>query len=254
MKYYFLITALLCIIYYFLLVWHSRKLRSTFAVFWLFTGGVHLIAGCAPLPVYIYKILGILCVLGWMCFLFTEFCIVTGMFCRNTGKTDCIIVLGAQVKGTKITDSLKRRLDRALLYLESFPDTTVIVSGGRGPGEQITEAEAMAGYLIQNGIDAAHIIKENKSVSTRENLKYSRKFLDPRHDSVGIVTNGFHMYRAVLIAEQEGYYNIRKIPASSNPVFQLNYLVREFFAVLQVWTAKKRKRKYNGRQTNSEKQ
>ena len=109
----------------------------------------------------------------------------------TTGKTDCIIVLGAQVKGIKITDSLKRRLDRAVRYLREFPETKVIVSGGKGPGEDITEADAMGDYLISCGIDPGRIVRENRSASTRENLRYSGKYTDPEHDSVGIVTNGF---------------------------------------------------------------
>ena len=154
---------------------------------------------------------------------------------RERQKVDCIIVLGAQVKGKKITDSLKRRLDRAALYLKKYPDTRVIVSGGQGPGEEISEADAMAAYLIRSGIDRERIIREDQSTSTSENLRYSRKYTDPEREDIGIVTNGFHMYRALLIAGQEGYRNAYKIPASSNPVFQINYLMREFFAVVHVW-------------------
>lgn len=93
----------------------------------------------------------------------------------------------------------------------------------------------MADYLIRFGIDEKKIIREDRSVSTRENLRFSRQFTDPEQGITGIVTNGFHMYRACLIAKQEGYRNIYKIPASSNPVFQLNYLMREFFAVIHAW-------------------
>ena len=193
MKYYFLITGVLCILYYLMLVYHSRKLRSTFAVFWLLTGGVHLLIGCAPFPVYVYTGLAAVCGVLWVCFISVEALIVSAMFSRYDRKTDCIIVLGAQVKGTNITDSLKRRLDRAVRYLREFPETKVIVSGGKGPGEDITEADAMGDYLISCGIDPGRIVRENRSASTRENLRYSGKYTDPEHDSVGIVTNGVHM-------------------------------------------------------------
>ena len=226
MKYYFLITGILCILYYLMLVWHSRKLKSTFAVFWLFAGGAHLIIGCAPLPVYVYTFLTAVCGVCWLCLIIVETRIFSAMLSRCDREVDCIIVLGAQVKGKKITDSLKRRLDKAVLYLGKFPDTRVIVSGGQGKGEDITEADAMADYLIRSGIDAEMIIREDRSVSTRENLRFSGRYIDPEHDIIGIVTNGFHMYRACLIAKQEGYRNVYKIPASSNPVFQLNYLIR----------------------------
>ena len=235
MKYYFLITGILCLLYYLILVWYSRKLRSTFAVFWLFTGGAHLIIGCAPLPAYMYTFLSVVCGVCWLCLITVEIRIFSAMFSRCDRKADCIIVLGAQVKGKRITDSLKRRLDKAVLYLRKFPDTKAIVSGGQGKGEDITEADAMADYLIRSGIDGKRIIREDRSVSTRENLRFSGRYTDPEHDVIGIVTNGFHMYRACLIAGQEGYRNVYRIPASSNLVFQLNYLMREFFAVIHAW-------------------
>lgn len=179
MKYYFLITGILCLLYYLVLVWHSRKLRSTFAVFWLFAGGAHLIIGCAPLPAYMYTFLSAVCGTGWICLLLVEIMIFSAMFSGKERIVDCIIVLGAQVKGKKITDSLKRRLDRAALYLKKYPGTRVIVSGGQGPGEEISEADAMAAYLIRSGIDRERIIREDKSTSTIENLRYSRNIQTP---------------------------------------------------------------------------
>lgn len=241
MRYYFLITGILCIVYYLILVWYSRKLRSTFAVFWLFGGGVHLILGCAPFPAYMYTLIALVCAAGWICLAAVEAKILSGMVSRCDRETDWIIVLGAQVKGRNITDSLKRRLDKAVTYLKRFPETKVIVSGGQGPGEEISEAEAMAEYMIRCGISSRRIIKEDRSTSTRENLQYSRKYVDADKEKIGIVTNGFHMYRALLIAAREGYRNVYKIPASSNPVFQINYLMREFFAVIHVWLSDKMK-------------
>ena len=127
------------------------------------------------------------------------------------------------------------RLDAAFFYLKHSPQTKVIVSGGRGPGEDISEAEAMSGYLMKHGVPKEKIFLENRSTSTRENLRFSRKYADAEKDRVGIVTNDFHIYRSSLIARQEGYENIIMIPAGSNPVFQINYLVREFFAVVRTW-------------------
>ena len=156
------------------------------------------------------------------------------MYERCDEELDWIIVLGAQVRGRYITNSLRRRLDRALAYAGRFPGVKVIVSGGQGPGEAVTEAEAMAGYLLEKGVPRGQIFLEDKSASTRGNLRFSRKYADAERDKVGIVTNDFHIYRSSLIARQEGYRNIYLIPADSNPVFQLNYLVREFFGVIQV--------------------
>lgn len=238
MKLYFLIVGVLCLIYYVILVCYSRKLRSTFAVFWLLFGGAHLIAGCAPLTAYTYTILTWICAICWIIFLFVESRIIAALFSPGEKEADVLIVLGAQVRGTRITDSLKRRLDRTLVYLKRYPDVKVIVSGGQGPGEDVAEADAMAEYLLKNGVSPKALFREDQSVSTRENLRCSRKYLDGGRDRIGIVTNGFHIYRALMIAKQEGLCNLIPVPASSNPVFQVNYLVREFFAVLYVWMKK----------------
>ena len=98
----------------------------------------------------------------------------------------------------------------------------------------------MALYLEECGIKRERIHLEDRSTSTRENLRFSGAFADRERDKIVIVTNDFHIYRASVIAKQEGYRNILLLPADSNPVFQLNYLVREFFGVLHVWTFSKR--------------
>ena len=150
MRYYFLIMGCLCILYYLVLAFYSRRLRSTFAAFWLISGGVHLVLGCAPLPVYVYKALGWFCLGCWILFLFIEFKIIRGMCAQCDEELDWIIVLGAQVRGRYITNSLRRRLDCALAYAQRFPRVKVIVSGGQGPGEAVSEAQAMAEYLEEN--------------------------------------------------------------------------------------------------------
>ena len=112
MQIYFLITGILSILYYLILVFYSRRLRSTFAVFWVILGGAHLVIGCAPLPVYMYTVLGVLCTAGWCIFIMIEVRIIKAMLSRCDRHADYIIILGAQVRGKKITDSLKRRLDK----------------------------------------------------------------------------------------------------------------------------------------------
>lgn len=235
MRYYFLIIGILCILYYLLLCLYSRRTNSTFARFWLAAGGVHLILGCAPLSVSAYRLLGCAAAVIWIIFLTVEAGIISAMKRRCRKQVDHVLILGAQVRGTWITDSLKRRLDAAVDYLREFPDADVIVSGGQGSGEDIPEAEAMALYLLSRGLDESKIIKEDKSTSTRENLRFSRNYLDAENDSVAVVTNDFHIFRASLTARREGYAHVSAIPASSNPVFQLNYLVREFFAVTAMY-------------------
>ena len=77
-------------------------------------------------------------------------------------KPDYVIVLGAGLRGSEISASLLYRLNSALEFNKLYPDVKIIVSGGQGPGEDLTEAEAMKNYLISNGIDKELIIKEEK--------------------------------------------------------------------------------------------
>lgn len=200
--------------------------------FWPAAGIIHL---CLAIPAYkgICKwIVLILLTAGWLIFLAVEGRICMTMKMQAPKGLPWVIVLGAQVRGTRITNSLMRRLDAALAYLEENPDTRVIVSGGQGKGEAISEAAAMSGYLKQHGIGKARIYEEGASTSTRENLRFSSRIIGSLTEPVGIVTNNFHMYRSILLGHIEGYQVLESISASSNPVLFLNYMVREFFAIL----------------------
>ncbi len=230
MKIYFEVIGIICLIYYFIICYYTKKWNSTFSLFWLGIGIMHIIVAIMPFSQN-KKLLALLIVFG-IFFLIIEGAICCAML-KNTQKSlTYIIILGAQVRGTKITDSLKRRLDAALVYLNRNPDTCVIVSGGQGKGEALSEAAAMAGYLYKHGIDKARIVLEDTSTSTWENLRNSSKIIGDLKQPVGIVTNNFHMYRALQIAKQIGYSDASGIAATSNPVLQVNYLVREFFAVI----------------------
>lgn len=238
MKLYFFLTGCFCLIYYLILCLYSRKWNSTFTVFWPLLGAVHLILGFLPLAGEIRRGLAVLLILIWAVFLFVEAQIIRVMFKNLQDSVPYIIVLGAQVRGRRITDSLKRRLDAALIYLEQNPETKVIVSGGQGKGEDISEAEAMAGYLQLHGIREERIIHEDTSTSTWENMKNSSRIIGDLDLRTAVVTNNFHLYRALQLGKKVGFQNLYGIAASSSPVFQINYLVREFFGVVKIWLLK----------------
>ena len=84
---------------------------------------------------------------------------------------DYIIVLGAHVNGTKLTLALLERVRRALLYLEENPGTKAVLSGGRGDGERISEAEAMYRYLTEHGISPERLIKEERSYKRKSGFQ-----------------------------------------------------------------------------------
>ena len=144
---------------------------------------------------------------------------------------DYIIVLGAQVKESGPSIVLRYRLDRAVSYLKENDNTLVIVSGGQGANEKATEASVMKEYLVNNGINENRIIIEDKSNTTKENLINSKK-ITRDNKSIGIVTNNFHMYRALLIGKKYKV-NAVGIPSKSNSYYLPNNLLREVFAYIK---------------------
>ena len=120
---------------------------------------------------------------------------------------DALIVLGAAVHGDRVTWVLSNRLDTAYDYAVAHPNTVLVVSGGQGDGESVTEASAMAGYLVRRGIDQSRILLEEKATSTAENFAFSKKIIDEQLDkdaSIGFVTTRFHVYRAGRVALKGG--------------------------------------------------
>lgn len=225
----------LCVLYYICIALYTRNWKPTFAWFWVLSGALWGFAGLGvkSLPAFLDPVIRIVLIVIFIIFFAVEIIILSGMLTLPKKGLPVIIVLGACVRGNRITGSLKRRLDKALAYLNENPETKVIVSGGKGRGEDVTEAFAMKKYLMQQGVEEERIILEEKSKTTRENLENSRKYL--KKESVGIVTNNFHMYRAVKLARYIGYEKVRGITAGSDPVLFLNYMVREFFAVLHMY-------------------
>ena len=117
---------------------------------------------------------------------------------------DAVVVLGAGVNGRTPSLTLRTRIDAAERYLRQHPDVPAVLSGGQGPGEDITEARCMYNELVARGIDPKRLILEERSASTAQNLRYSVPLLEERgFDSCGgrlaIVTNDFHMLRSKLL-------------------------------------------------------
>lgn len=150
---------------------------------------------------------------------------------------DVCIILGAQMKESGPSDVLQRRLDKALEYLRESPNTIVVVSGGQGSDEPVSEAQGMRDYLVARGIAEERILMEDVSTSTLENLNYSAKLIDKERDSVVVVTNNFHVFRAVSIARKQGYGAVQGMAASTHKGNVLNNLLREFLGVVKDFLA-----------------
>ncbi|WP_181592546.1 DUF92 domain-containing protein [Paenibacillus sp. YN15] len=125
-------------------------------------------------------------------------------------KSDYLLILGARVKGETVTLSLKSRLDRGVEYMNRYPEAKAVLSGGQGPGEEMTEAETMRRYMVGRGIAENRLILEQYSTDTYENMWFSKEVLneqgvDLNAVSVTVITNDFHMLRAKMLAKRAGF-------------------------------------------------
>lgn len=155
---------------------------------------------------------------------------------NNPGNIKYLIILGAKVRHDGISPTLKRRLDKAVPILKNDTNIIVIVSGGKGDDEPISEAKAMSDYLITKGIKPLRIISEDQSFSTEENLNNSKKLLLSSSNPIPIYlsTSNYHQYRAQLLAKKAGFepYGL----SSTTPNAELPYRTfREMIAIIVGW-------------------
>ena len=146
---------------------------------------------------------------------------------------DRLVVLGAGLRPDGYpSETLRFRLEAALRYMDENPETTCIVSGGQGFGEPLTEADAMAEYLVARGMDESRITKEELSTTTAENVLNSSELIEPGA-SVAVVTNDFHLYRALRIAEKNGLPGAHGLAARTNPLYLPHATLRECAAIVK---------------------
>jgi len=237
---FFGVAGILCLLYCLGMLFFVNTGTS----FFLIWGAVAVLCGLLSLllahknwvkriPRWLRRTALMLFVMGIALFVAVEGLIFSCFFAVPRSGADVCIVLGAQVKTSGPSDVLRRRLDKAAEYLRANPDTVVIVSGGQGGNEPFSEAQGMQDYLISVGIAPERIIQEAASANTRQNLEYSGRLIDRERDRVVIVTNNFHMFRALGIAKKQGYLSVEGLSASTHPSSLPNNLLREFLGVIK---------------------
>lgn len=146
------------------------------------------------------------------------------------------VVLGCRVYGERPSLSLVERLEAAYDYLVEHPEAVCVVSGGKGQGEDISEAEAMYRWLTDKGIDGTRIYKEEQSTDTDENIRFSKEVIKENglNEKIAIVTSEYHTYRASLLAEK---YGLQYGAAPGRTAIWLfpTFYVRELYAILAEW-------------------
>ena len=160
---------------------------------------------------------------------------------------DAVIVLGAGVNGSRASVVLQSRIDAVKAFLNgtydedlgtTSNDIPVILSGGQGAGEDISEAQCMYDALVKAGVDPNRLYLEEGSTTTAENFANAKALLtelglDPATAKVAVVTSDFHIFRAGFIAAGEGL-DTYGVPAELPKNWWwlgANYYVREFFAL-----------------------
>lgn len=258
--------SLLCVAYYGIIAAYSGA-RTSFSIIWLILAACLAVMAALcrfysrfrdriPLSAVVSAVT--VAAAFFVIFLVVEIGIGLQFFSSGKRSVDYVIVLGAQVKGDRLSNTLEYRLETAVKYARIHPNTVFILSGGKGEGEDVSEADMMYTYMRENGVPEYQLIREDQSTSTYENLVYSRLLIEEREQQrrntirnvmsaagylsppdeevriqVGIITSNFHMMRAKGIARKVGISDPYGICSRSDPVLFIHFCVRECFAILK---------------------
>ena len=188
-----------------------------------------------PLAVGISRTIYILLALGFLAAAITLVFIVRAAHPKTLSPCDHVVVLGAGVRGTVPSLSLRERIQAAYEYLIANPQATAVLSGGQGPGEEITEAACMYRELIKMGIEPSRLLLEEHSTSTIENLRFSLDLFEnqtgTRPTAIAIVSSEYHLFRAGLFAKELGLESVGVPAHTSWLALRINYYLREIVAV-----------------------
>ena len=278
----FTAAAVLCLVYYGVIVLYAG-FGTSFAVLWLLIGGffgataagIHFYQKYPErVPLWLPVSFVTLCASGLMIVLVTQILIFGRIPAAAEPSLDYVIVLGAKVKPDgSLSKTLKLRLDKALEYLKENPETMLVLSGAKGDAEPCSEADAMETYLLGQGADPDHLLKEEQSFSTVENLAYSRVMIEKRENlleqerkaeadrllrapgeiegvpetgaltnntpvlarqpRVGIITSNFHLCRAAMIAKKQDYGTVYGIASEADKVLLVHFSLRDGIALLK---------------------
>lgn len=155
-------------------------------------------------------------------------------------EAEYVVVLGAGVNGSEPSASLRERLQAALTYLGEYPDAVLILSGGQGENEDLTEARCMYDWLRTHGVPAENLWLEEEATSTEENILFSLELIErktgKRPVELGVISSEYHLLRAELLAQDQGVETVLTYPATTeNPLYFANMFMREIVAIWQYY-------------------
>lgn len=237
--------SVICFAYFVAIVVYSGIGTSYVGIWLCFALGLGLTALCLRLyerdsermALWVPVSLVTLCMAGTVILLVVQILMFARIPVVAESGLDYLIVLGAQVKEEGPSSTLRLRLEKAAEYAAQNPETTLVLSGGMGHHEQVSEAEAMKQYLLDQGIPEERMLLEDRSTSTLENLVYSRYLLEAQPGQqpvrVGVLTSNFHLYRARMIARKHGLEDIYGIAAESDRMLFFHFCLRDALAILK---------------------
>ena len=155
-------------------------------------------------------------------------------------RPEVMVIFGCQMRRDGPSILLKDRLDTALDYWEEHPDIRIIVTGGKGDDEHISEAQGMYDYLAAHGVDEANIYMEDKSRNTWQNVNNTFALMQQEGwdvtDDVLLVSSGFHLARIEMLWDRvrtgilrDEVYNDQYISTLAAPVSHTPSAVQMFF-------------------------
>ena len=189
-------------------------------------------------PVWLKRVVAVLTCIGLIYFCAVEVLVISNAKTDKDAQRSYLIVLGAAVHGDTPSLSLYHRLTGALEYLQQYPGSRAVLSGGQGKGENISEALCMHDWLVSSGIEEDRLILEDQSTSTMENLTFSwekLKALGCAPDDVAILSSNYHLYRAKTMARSLGMDPAGVCGVMGYPIYTLGMFIREAFGVTHLW-------------------
>lgn len=269
MTFYFGALTALCAAYWVLLLMYSGFLVQQHWI-WLFFAAFFLLnaaaawgyrRGLRTTPLWLVTALHTTAFAGLAVMIAAGILIATGMTREEVRNPEFCIVLGASVREDgSLSPSLKRRLDETIRFSDRNPVTRFVLSGGQGPREPVTEAEAMGSYLVYNGVPEDRLLLEIQSKNTYENILYSDALISrileeekkgrsraakkaPEGSSfiqaeglpvrVAILSADYHLFRALHMAEKMTGGEYCGIAAKSDPVMFAHFVTRECIAIVK---------------------
>ena len=183
------------------------------------------------------RVFTVILIIGLLVVGITEAIIIKASFGNPTEHCDYVLVLGAKVRHDGPSISLWDRIYATAEYMETHPDVIAIVSGGQGPDEHMTEAQAMYDELVKLGVDPERIWLEDKATSTWENMNFALDLIEDktgiRPTRLGVLSSEYHLFRASLFAKACGVEEFIGVPARTSRLSQMvNHFMRE---VAGVW-------------------